>query len=344
MRDGARDCFVCACGSVHTAESEAPQRAGDGALDQQISFDDENAGAQQWIDLRCTRVRWLHRDGIVSRFVYDLSNGPCTAIYAKVEAVQLNRMTRERARRNAGLHDNKALAASSRNRPRTRSCGADELPMPRRASSSMARRGSLLNRTASDSSRKERRRATVAVRTRSEIQRSAKESRMRSLWLVAVWSLLMGCAAPMGGAEVPTCEQVCAAVASQCGASSPQCASACASLSDETKRCVTGASSCAAAQGCFSAMPADAGMTDSATSAPDASSMNPDPCSRCTGLQFCVRDRGGANPRCWDPPESCDGRASSACDACAYRAGSGPCERGARSCSSGAAGRTIDCM
>lgn len=173
---------------------------------------------------------------------------------------------------------------------------------------------------------------------------SAKEIRMRSLWLVAVWSLLMGCAAPMGAAEAPTCEQVCSAIAARCGAVSPQCAAACAALSDDARRCVTAASSCAAAQACVDSSPTDAGITDSATSPPDAQSMNPDPCARCTGLQFCVRDRGGANARCWDPPQSCDGRASQDCDACAYRAGSGPCERGARGCSTGAAGRTIDCM
>lgn len=167
---------------------------------------------------------------------------------------------------------------------------------------------------------------------------------VKKLFLFSLAWMLFGCGGESPSASVPTCDAVCSNLASRCGMAAPQCGTACASLSDETKRCIASAASCTSAESCLNAPAADAAMPDGGMSQVDAYAPNPNPCSRCTGQQYCVRDRGGVNPRCWDPPATCNGRPPADCDTCFYSAGIGPCASGARGCSSGGAGRTIDCM
>ena len=157
----------------------------------------------------------------------------------------------------------------------------------------------------------------------------------------------LGCSGPAPVEEgPPSCSDVCANITARCGATPPQCITTCASFSDAVVRCAAAASSCDAIDACGSSPGTDAGSSSGTDGGPgtDADVSNPDPCSACTGLQYCVRDSGGVNPRCWEPPDTCDDAPSVSCDDCVYRAGTGPCVSGARGCTSGGAGRTIDCM
>ena len=171
---------------------------------------------------------------------------------------------------------------------------------------------------------------------------------------MTVW-MSMGC--DSGGApSVPSCDQVCSSVSTRCGLSAPQCPTVCASFTDDTKRCIVNASSCAASEACLSAPTPDAGTSDSdagtrradAYVAPsDAGSrvdaFDPSPCGNCGATQYCVV-RGGPTG-CWSPPASCTEACASCLDAALFGA-DGPCPSGtAPGCESSAgSGRVINCI
>lgn len=157
-------------------------------------------------------------------------------------------------------------------------------------------------------------------------------------WFLCVVGFVIGCSSAEPGPASTSCDAVCANIAARCGATPAGCATACGSLSSSVRACVAGATSCASIDACGTAPTPDAGMSN------DAPVVDPNPCSRCTGIQFCVRNAAREVTGCWTPPDTCNDRPSESCDTCAYGAGSGPCSAGASACSSGAAGRVIDCM
>lgn len=172
---------------------------------------------------------------------------------------------------------------------------------------------------------------------------------------MTVW-MSVGCDSG-GTTSVPTCDQVCSSVSTQCGVSSPQCPTACASISDDAKRCIVNASSCAAAESCFSAPTPDAGSSgsdvgmsqvDAHLAASDAGSpvdaFDPSPCGNCGATQYCVV-RGGGPTGCWDPPASCT-EACASCLEAALFGPDGPCPSGTGpGCEyTASTGRVINCI
>jgi hypothetical protein len=170
--------------------------------------------------------------------------------------------------------------------------------------------------------------------------------KIQRLLTLAFLVVASGCGSTRGNTspEGTSCSDVCANIALQCGATPPTCAASCVSWGPVLKSCLSTASSCDAVMVCADAPESDAGTPDDAGADEiDGNVPNPDPCSRCTGSEYCVRDPGTETRRCWAPPVSCNSELSSDCDECVYYAGTA-CAAGARGCSSGAAGRTIDCM
>lgn len=145
-----------------------------------------------------------------------------------------------------------------------------------------------------------------------------------------------------GSTSSTSCADVCAAIATTCGATPPSCDGACASFSDAAKKCIVNASSCAAIDACGDVDPSSTSSSSTSSSTTSSTSSGPSgPCASCTSTQYCVDQSSVASELgCFDPPEFCNGT-TNVC-LCFYEPGT-PCSKGAKGCTSGAAGNTVSC-
>jgi hypothetical protein len=105
-----------------------------------------------------------------------------------------------------------------------------------------------------------------------------------------------------GAGQGATCEQVCDKIGGCVGGGDPStCLGSCAQLAQTQRDCIVDAATCGAAEACLQSNPPP---QDMGTPPQDMNNTNPDPCSRCTGTQACVRQ--GSNYTCKNTVQSCN--------------------------------------
>lgn len=159
-------------------------------------------------------------------------------------------------------------------------------------------------------------------------------SKTNSLLLLTVvlTAAIIGCAnstADDGGAGEDDCPQVCEKIQGCVGGELNTCLDICADLTLSQQQCVVDAATCAVADGCL--QPGGEGEGE-------GEGTDPNPCSRCSATQACVRE--GQDYTCKNTVQSCnDDSFPNICD-CLYD-GIGDSVEGRQLCPDGVTGCNI---